>query len=87
MNLKEILVNTFLPAIKVVGKAELSEILSKIKEHNTEEVYTSTLKSIHSSFTLLKKVAVKTKSKIDDGLIDMVLETIEEAAADDEIPL
>jgi hypothetical protein len=87
MNLKEILVSTFLPAIKAVGQAELSEILSKIKEHNTIEMYTSTLKSIHSSFTLLKEVAVKTKSKIDDGLIDMVLETIEQAASDDDIEL
>lgn len=83
----EILVTAFLPAIKAVGKAELSSILEKIQEHNSVEVYENTLRSVHSSFSLLKEVAVKSKTKIDDGLIDMILESVEEAAEDDGVEL
>lgn len=85
--LNEILVSAFIPAIKAVGKAELSSILEKIQDHNSVEVYTNTLRSIHSSFLLLKEVAVKSKTKIDDGLIDMVIESVEEAAEEDNVTL
>jgi hypothetical protein len=83
----EILVSAFIPAIKAVGKAELTTILEKIQDHNTIEVYTNALRSIHSSFLLLKEVAVKSKTKIDDGLIDMILESVEEAALEDGVVL
>lgn len=86
-NIKEALIAMLIPAIKGIGKLQLSEVLSKIQEHNTPEVYENTLKSIHSSFSLLKQVAEKSKTKIDDGLIDMVLETVEEAADDDNVQL
>jgi hypothetical protein len=87
MNFQEILVNAVLPMVKAVGKAQLAEILGKIKTNNTEEVYVNTLKSVHSSFALLKEVAVKTKTKIDDGIIDAILESVSEAAAADDIAL
>jgi hypothetical protein len=80
MNFKEILVGTLMPVIKSLGQAQISELLAKIKEHNTEELYINTLKSLYSSFSLLNEVAIKTKSKIDDGIVDMILDTVKDAA-------
>lgn len=87
MNLKEILVSTLLPAIKTIGKAQLAEVLAKIKQNNTQEVYENTLKSAYSTFSLLDVEAIKTKTKIDDGIIDIVLETVKDAADEDGIEL
>lgn len=87
INFKEIMIAALMPAIKAVGKMELMEILSKIQEHNTAKVYENTLKSMHSNFTLLKEVAIKSKTKIDDGIIDLVLEAVVESAAEDGIVL
>lgn len=87
MDFKEILVATLLPAIKAVGKIQLSEIFAKVKLNNKPDVYANTLKGIHSSFSLLKEVALKSKTKIDDGIIDLVLESVQEAAEEDGITL
>lgn len=80
MDFKEILVSAALPMVKAVGKAELSELLETIQKNNTPEMYGNTLTAVYSSFSLLHEVAVKTKTKIDDGLIDFVLETVVEKA-------
>lgn len=84
---KEIIVAAVIPMVKSVGKEELSNVLANIKEHNTPELYENTLKSIHSSFSLLNEVANKTKTKIDDCVVDLVLEAVAEAAEDDGITL
>lgn len=78
--IKEIIVEAMLPAIKAVGKAEMEAVLSGIKEHNTAEIYQTTLQGLHSNFLLLKQAAYKTKTKIDDGIIDLVLEAVKESA-------
>lgn len=87
INFNEILVTLILPAIKAVGKVQLKEVLSKIQEYNSPAVYANTLKSINSSFGLLKEVALKSKTKVDDGIIDTILEAVQEAAAEDGIIL
>jgi hypothetical protein len=79
---KEIVVGAMLPAIKAVGKAEMVAVLSGIKENNTAEIYRTTLQGLHSNFLLLKHAAYKTKTKIDDGIIDLVLEAVMESADD-----
>lgn len=86
-NFKEIFVAALLPAFKEVGKLEMAEVLAGIKEHNTPEVYENTLKSINSNFTLLKEITNKTKTKIDDGLVDIILESVKDAAEADGIEL
>lgn len=78
--IKEIIVEAMLPAIKAVGKAEMEAVLSGIKQHNTTEIYRTTLQGLHSNFSLLKQAAYKTKTKIDDGIIDLVLEAVKESA-------
>ena len=74
------IVEAVLPAIKAVGKAEMEIVLSGIKEHNTPELYQHTLQGLHSDFSLLKEAAVKTRSGIDDGIVDLVLEAVKESA-------
>jgi hypothetical protein len=83
----EIIVATLMPAIKAIGKAELKQVLSGIQEHNTPEIYANTLKGLHSTFLLLKEEAVKSKTKIDDGIVDLVLEAVTESASEDGIEL
>ena len=78
--IKEVLVAAMLPAIKLVGKAELEAVLSGIQSHNTDDIYRNTLQGLYSNFLLLKQVAVKSKTKVDDGLIDLVLEAVQESA-------
>lgn len=87
VDLKEIIVASVMPVVKIIGKSELEKVLQNIQDHNTPEVYANTLKSIHSSFLLLKEVAIRSKTKIDDGVIDLVLEAVEESAEDDNITL
>ena len=77
---KEIMIGTMMPAIKAIGKAEMEAVLSGIKEHNTAEIYRTTLQGLHSNFSLLRDAAYETKSKIDDGIIDLVLEAVKESA-------
>jgi len=85
--IKEVIVAAVLPAIKAVGKIEMEGVLSGIKEHNTSEIYKNTLQGLHSDFSLLKEASLKTKSKIDDGIVDLVLEAVKETADADGIIL
>jgi hypothetical protein len=86
-NVKEIIVATIIPMVKEVGKLEMIDVLSQIKAHNTPELYHNTLQGLYSNFSLLKDVTVKTKTKIDDGIIDLILEAVTETAATDGIVL
>jgi len=85
--IKEIIVEAVLPAIKAVGKVEMEGVLSGIKEHNTPEIYKNTLQGLHSDFSLLKEVAIKTKTRVDDGIVDLILEAVQESADADGIAL
>ena len=85
--INEIIVASVLPAIKAVGKLEMENVLLGIKEHNTADIYQSTLRGLHSDFSLLKEVAIKTRTRIDDGLVDLVLEAVKDSAEADGIVL
>lgn len=84
---KEMMVEAVLPAIKAVGKIEMKTVLSSIKEHNKTEIYQNTLKGLYANFSLLKEAASKTNTKVDDGIIDLVLEAVGESAELDGIIL
>lgn len=86
MNLKEILVATLMPAIQAVGEAELTELLGKLKASNPE-VYPGFIKSMYGNFKLLEQLAAKTSSKIDDGLVEMVLDVLTQLSTTDNIQL
>ena len=85
--IKEIIVASLLPAIKEVGKLEMKEVLSGIKEHNESEIYKNTLQGLHSNFSLLRKAAIETRTIVDDGIIELVLEAVRESAEADDITL
>lgn len=85
--IKEIIVEAVLPAIKAVGKLEMKIVLSGIKEHNTAETYRNTIQGLYANFSLLKEAAFKTRSKIDDGIVDLVLEAVKDSADADGISL
>ncbi len=85
--MKETLVSMFMPMLKLVAKTYLKATLQKIQDHNTKEVYENTIKSIHSSFKLLDEVAKKSSTKIDDDVIEAVLDAASESAEEDGITL
>ncbi|MEP6676607.1 MAG: hypothetical protein ABJA78_15705 [Ferruginibacter sp.] len=78
--INEIIVEAVIPAIKQIGKAEIVMVLSGIKDRHTEETYHNTLNGLHSNFLLLKETASKTKTRINDGIIDLVLDAVKESA-------
>jgi len=85
--IKETIVEAILPTIKLVGKIQMTNVLSGIKEHNTPEIYRTTLIGIYANFSLLKEATSRSKTKIDDGIVDLVLEAVMEKASADGIVL
>ena len=85
--IKEVIVEAVLPTIKVVGKIQMTNVLSGIKEHNTQDIYKNTLQGLYSNFSLLKEAASRSRTKIDDGIVDLVLEAVKEKAEADGIIL
>jgi hypothetical protein len=85
--IKELIVEAVLPVIRAVGKAEMEILLSGVKDHNTDEVYKKILRGVHADFSLLKEAALKSKTKIDDGIVDLVLEAVMDRADADGIVL
>lgn len=83
----DFLVSLLMPMLKAAAKFYLKDTLQKIQDHNSTAVYTNTLKSINSSFLLLDEVAKKSNTKIDDDVIEAVLESVQESAAEDGITL
>ena len=82
--IKELIVAGVLPVIKEVGKIEMKQVLEGIRKHNEPSVYKNTLVSLHANFLLLREAAIQSKTNIDDGIIDLVLEeVIENAEAND----
>ncbi len=85
--IKEIIVAAVLPTIKAVGKVEMENVFSGIKKNQSSDIYQNILKGLHSDFSILRVAALKSKTKIDDGIIDLMLEAIKESAEADGIVL
>jgi hypothetical protein len=85
--IKEVIVEAVLPAIKAVGKIQMKDVLSGIRQHNTPEIYRNTLQGLYSNFSLLNEAASKSKTRIDDGIVNLVLEAVKESAEADGIIL
>ncbi len=85
--IKEIIVEAVLPAVKTIGKIQMQNVLLSIKHHNTAAMYQGMLRGLHANFSLLKEAASRSSTKVDDGIIDLVLEAVKENADADEIIL
>lgn len=84
---RTMLMDVLLPAVKSVGKTEIKMALSGIKERHTEELYRNTLQELYSNFTTLKVASRSTKTSINNGLIDLVMEVLRESAGEEGIHL
>jgi len=85
--IKELIIAGVLPVIKEVGKIEMKQVLDSIKIHNEPSVYKNTLVSLHANFLLLRSAAIQSKTNIDDGIIDLILEAVSENAKANELIL
>lgn len=73
---KQLLLNAVAGAVTV----ELSSLLLKFKELNGEEKFNQLKTAIENSFTLLQDVTNKTKTKIDDTAVRMILDAVSQAS-------
>lgn len=87
MDWKEVLISGLMPVFKAAAKEQLKEGLKKLKEKHKPEVYAPALQGIYSGFKLLHEVALQTKTKIDDGVVDAISEAISEFCSDEGIVL
>ena len=65
-----------LQAVSGVVSSQLAELLQKFKELNGEEKYNQLKEAIRNSFLLLQTVTDKTKTKIDDTAVKMILDAV-----------
>lgn len=75
---KTMFLQLLLNAVKTAASAELATLLEKFKEHNPPEDYDRLIASLKNSFELLQKVADQTKTKIDDTVVGIVLNSLPE---------
>lgn len=85
--MKELLASIGLAAVTSIGRAQLIEMFSKIKENNNAELFENALISTYSTFSMLAELAAKSKTKIDDSIVAMVLQAVSEVASDNGVEL
>jgi len=72
-------IQILLAAISGGVSAELVTLLVKFRELNGEKKYQELKTALLNSFLLLKSVTDKTKTKVDDTAVNMVLQAIDQA--------
>jgi len=87
LKIKEAIVEAVMTVIKADGKEEMEIVLENIKQHNDPGLYENTLRSLYSNFSLLKEVTDKSKTKVDDGIVDLILDAVKAKAESDKIVL
>lgn len=85
--MKEILANLIFPVIKQIGIIELKGILAKIQAEEPPAKFVDILKSLNSTWRVIQTYAVQTKTKIDDGFVDTILQAVTETANENGIQL
>lgn len=60
-------------------KTTLVTLFRIFKKNNTPETYENVVQSIRYGFTEIKKSTERTQTKVDDTLVDVVLEALKEA--------
>lgn len=69
--MKELLLRILLNTASQTMQLTVRELLLNIKQHNDKATFEATLKAIYNSMTLLRQLAEKTKSTIDDKAVDI----------------
>lgn len=65
-----------LNAISAGASNELSGLLNKFRELNGDEKYNELVTALRNSFLLLKDVTDHTKTKVDDTLVNIILNAL-----------
>ncbi len=87
MNIPELIVGIFTPAVKTVVKEGLKASLEKLYVQNPQ-AYKTAIISIYRPIVIhLQSLVDKTKTKIDDAGVDGIQEAIEESAAEHGVTL
>lgn len=83
----DVIVSALAPVVKSVAKDKLVELLDQLKEKN-EANYKTTLVSLYPIIDVqLEGVTDKTKTNIDDAVVDALKEAIEESATKNSVTL
>jgi hypothetical protein len=71
--------NLLLQAIKGAATEELRHLFEKFAEKNGADKAAELEAAVKNSFTLLRDVVADTKTKVDDTLVDIVLQSLPSA--------
>lgn len=69
-------IQLLLNAVSSGATLELKHLLEKFKEINGEEKYQQLVEALRNSFTLLQDVTDKTKTKVDDTVVNIILNSL-----------
>lgn len=80
MNLGEILLGAMLPVVQSVGTAQMVELLQKAHDQN-EQGYKAMVQGVYPPLKrLLVPLVGSTKTRIDDTLVAVLVDSIEQSA-------
>lgn len=68
--------NILLNAVATGATTELTLLLEKFRKLNGDDKYNELVASLKNGFTLLKDVVSQTKTKVDDTLVNIVLNAL-----------
>jgi len=77
--LTEFLVNSLVPVFEEIGESKLVEVLQDFHDKNPEQ-YEVSIKAGHVFIQPLIEYVKKSKSKIDDGIVDAIHDAIDTSA-------
>lgn len=87
MSLGKAILEAFANKLEEIGESKLEEILQKVHDEDGAEEYKAAIYGGHVFVQKLKKFADKTKTKIDNAILDSIDESIHDSAAKNGIPL
>lgn len=87
INLKEIFLTPFVAAIEAIGAAGLVEGLDQMKKDESPEDFAQIIKVFYANFSIVLKYAKKTKTKIDDAVVQTILDAVKQVADENNISL
>ena len=86
MNIGEVLIGALTPALQSVATVKLNELFDKIHEKDAEG-HAAALKSLYVGASQLARLTDKTKTKVDDAIVDALVEAIKLSAEKYEVVL
>lgn len=79
MNVGELIISSLAGPLETIASAKLQELFDKLHDKNPDGL-APTLKSLHIGAMELKTLTDKTKTKIDDAIVDAMIDAVEASA-------